>query len=282
MPDDGLTWCAAVRLGGPHVHGLDQQCEWGELLMADTYVVSSSDLASVADAIRTKTGDSSKLTFPSGFTSAIGSIQNAPAVYVEENLNEDGKFISAVVHGRTVIRGNLFNGCTNLVTVTIPDNITLIYESAFYFCIELTTVNLPDTIVTIASGAFQQAVSFNTPNLPNSLMLIGSRAFSQCESLTLTSLPPNLSRIATEAFSDCTKLAITVIPESVDMIDGKAFCNCTSLTTLTFQGTPTTIAADSFEGCSNLTTINVPWAEGVVANAPWGATNATISYNYTG
>lgn len=43
-----------------------------------------------------------------------------------------------------------------------------------------------------------------------------------------------------------------------------------------------TIATDAFEGCTNLTAINVPWAEGAVANAPWGATNATINYNYTG
>lgn len=38
---------------------------------------------------------------------------------------------------------------------------------------------------------------------------------------------------------------------------------------------------DAFEGCTNLTAINVPWAEGAVANAPWGATNAAVSYNYT-
>lgn len=44
----------------------------------------------------------------------------------------------------------------------------------------------------------------------------------------------------------------------------------------------TYIAADAFEGCTNLITINVPWVEGAVANAPWGATNATINYNYTG
>ena len=25
VPDDGMTWRAAVRLGGPHVHGLDQR-----------------------------------------------------------------------------------------------------------------------------------------------------------------------------------------------------------------------------------------------------------------
>ena len=44
-----------------------------------------------------------------------------------------------------------------------------------------------------------------------------------------------------------------------------------------------TIASTTFTSCANLTTINVPWAEaeGEVANAPWGATNATINYNYT-
>lgn len=45
------------------------------------------------------------------------------------------------------------------------------------------------------------------------------------------------------------------------------------------QNTSIEIVADAFEGCTNLTTINVPWAEGAVANAPWGATNATINYN---
>lgn len=252
--------------------------------MADTYIVTSSDLTSVADAIRTKTNTTEQLSFPAGFTTAINGIQNAPAVYVEENLDEDGKFISAVVHGRTSIRGCLFSGCTDLVTVTIPDNTTSIRESAFNFCIDLTTVNLPDTIETIASGAFQQAASFNTPKLPNSLMIIGSSAFYQCSSLALTSLPPNLSCIAMEAFSDCTKLAITVIPESVNTIDSKAFFNCVGLTSITFKRNRpdnTDIAADVFEGCTNLTTINVPWAEGAVANAPWGATNATINYNYT-
>jgi hypothetical protein len=32
--------------------------------------------------------------------------------------------------------------------------------------------------------------------------------------------------------------------------------------------------------CNNLTIINVPWSSGTVANAPWGAYNATINYNY--
>ena len=60
-----------------------------------------------------------------------------------------------------------------------------------------------------------------------------------------------------------------------------AFISCTSLTSITFKGTPNAIAANAFNGCTNLTDIKVPWAEGAVSGAPWGATNATIAYNYT-
>lgn len=53
--------------------------------------------------------------------------------------------------------------------------------------------------------------------------------------------------------------------------------------TVTFEGKPSgNTAKNIFQGCINLTEIKVPWAEGEVANAPWGATNATITYNYTG
>jgi hypothetical protein len=51
---------------------------------------------------------------------------------------------------------------------------------------------------------------------------------------------------------------------------------------LTFKGTPTSISTTAFGSCTNLKTINVPWAEGAVAGSPWGATAATINYNYKG
>lgn len=47
--------------------------KWGEFLMAD-YLVTDTELTSVADAIRTKGGTSSSLSFPTGFVSAIGNI----------------------------------------------------------------------------------------------------------------------------------------------------------------------------------------------------------------
>ena len=100
--------------------------------------------------------------------------------------------------------------------------------------------------------------------------------------LTTPSLPESLTSIGDNAFYNCTNLALTSLPEGITSIGGGAFYNCRNLTSITFKGAPSFIVANVFNNCTNLTNIKVPWAEGAVAGAPWGATNATITYNYTG
>ena len=78
------------------------------------------------------------------------------------------------------------------------------------------------------------------------------------------------------------KVSDVVIPTNVKRIENHAFGLNSSLKSVIFEGVPEYIDELAFIACSNLTTINVPWAEGAVAKAPWGATNATINYNYTG
>jgi hypothetical protein len=116
--------------------------------------------------------------------------------------------------------------------------------------------------------------------LPDGLTTISGAAFYQCGNITLKKLPEGITSIGNNAFNGCTKLALAELPSGITSIGTKTFYACNGLTTLTFNSKPT-IASDSFSKCTNLTTINVPWAEGEVANAPWGATNATINYNYT-
>ena len=82
------------------------------------------------------------------------------------------------------------------------------------------------------------------------------------------------------AFYDCTNLALTSLPSGITSIGSYAFASCPNLVSITFEGTPENIKNSAFADCDNLTTINVPWAEGAVANAPWGATNATINYGH--
>ena len=121
-----------------------------------------------------------------------------------------------------------------------------------------------------------------TPSLPESLTSIGDNAFYNCTNLALTSLPEGITSIGDNAFYNCTNLALTSLPEGITSIGGGAFYNCRNLTSITFKGAPSFIVANVFNNCTNLTNIKVPWAEGAVAGAPWGATNATITYNYTG
>ena len=111
---------------------------------------------------------------------------------------------------------------------------------------------------------------------------IRSYMFSDCSNLALTSLPSSITSIGNNAFYSCTKLALTSLPSGLTSIGNFAFEKCTGLTSITFTGTPTSIGNNAFSSCTNLTTINVPWANGAVANAPWGATNATINYGYAG
>ena len=116
---------------------------------------------------------------------------------------------------------------------------------------------------------------------PSGINKIGNYAFANCSNLELTSLPESITEIDDYAFYSCSNLSLTSLPESITTIGNSAFNGCTGLTSITFKGTPTVIDSTAFKNCTNLTTINVPWAEGAVANAPWGATNATINYNYT-
>lgn len=118
-------------------------------------------------------------------------------------------------------------------------------------------------------------------NLPQGITEIGSYTFYRFDTLKSILLPSGLTRIASYGFFSCKNLTSISLPESIVALAGSAFYSCTNLSSITFQGTPSVINSGAFEQCGNLTTINVPWSEGEVAHAPWGANNATINYNYT-
>lgn len=184
--------------------------------------------------------------------------------------------------GLTSIGDYAFQSCSNLALTFLPEGITSISNYAFRSCGNLALTSLPEGITSIGDYAFRECSKLTLTSLPEGLTKLGSYAFHSCSNLALTSLPEGLARIDYGTFHGCSKLTLTSLPESLTRIDSSAFQNCTGLTSLTFKATPTKIDVTAFDYCSNLKTINVPWAEGAVSGAPWGATNATINYNYTG
>ena len=179
------------------------------------------------------------------------------------------------------IGASAFSGCKNLALTSLPSGLTSINSNAFSNCTKLALTSLPSGLTSIGFQVFSGCKNLALTSLPSGLTSIDSNAFSGCTKLALTSLPSGLTSIGYNAFFECTKLALTSLPSGLTSIESNAFFNCIGLTSITFTGRPTSIAHNVFNGCTNLTTINVPWAEGEVANSPWGATNATINYNYT-
>ena len=108
-----------------------------------------------------------------------------------------------------------------------------------------------------------------------------SMTFVNC--VSLKRIHGNLENVNTIAttFDGCEAIEEIPYMPNLTSIGSNSFRNCISLTSIKFYKKPTSFNANAFTGCTNLTDIYVPWAEGEVANAPWGAPNATIHYNTT-
>lgn len=197
-----------------------------------------------------------------------------------DEISDNGYLLKATVYG-DVLMAYAFNEASTLTEVNLPNSITKIPDYAFQRCTNLAPTELPASLQTIGNYAFYTCSMLALTELPTSLQKIGNYAF-QGTKLALTELPANVAKVSEGVFRSCSNLAITEIPASVTHIYRYAFSGCSSLRNITFKGTPAYIDSNAFQSCTFLETINVPWAEGAVANAPWGATNATINYNYTG
>ena len=204
--------------------------------------------------------------------------------YIEETYDSNGNLVNANLVGYTKVRGYQFYNCQYLSSINFSSEITSIGIYAFSGCENLILESLPSKITSIGYQAFYDCKNLALTSLPSGITSIEGRAFTNCRNLALTSLPSGITSIKNSAFSNCKNLALTSLPSGITSIESNAFSNCTGLTSITFEGTPNSIGIDNnvFAGCTNLTTINVPWKENEVANAPWGATNATINYNYAG
>lgn len=109
---------------------------------------------------------------------------------------------------------------------------------------------------------------------------INASAFRNCSAVTSLKFGKGLKSIGEHAFrySGVTSLDFSGCP-ILETINGRAFSNCSKLASVKMSSSVTTIGSTAFASCSALKHIYVPWSEGEVAGAPWGATGAAIHYN---
>lgn len=86
--------------------------------------------------------------------------------------------VTTFTNGDTGSNG-VFNGCSSLVAVYLPDTLTTIGISAFKGCTALTTIDfLPDTLTTIGAYAFNGCTGVTSASIPSSVTTIGADAFN--------------------------------------------------------------------------------------------------------
>lgn len=140
-------------------------------------------------------------------------------------------------------------GKSVITSVSIPDGITKIGNSAFMYCKELESVSIPDSVQIIGSRAFSGCKSLKNIKLPNGLTEISNYMFDDCTSLESVAIPPNVHSINTYAFYNCRSLKNIFIPNGVQNIYFGAFADCTSLESIVLPPSLISINQGAFNDC---------------------------------
>ena len=149
----------------------------------------------------------------------------------------------------------IFQGCSNLATVNIGDNVKIIPSYAFSGCRGLTSITIPDSVTSIGGFAFDRCTGLTSITIPDSVTSIGEHAFVGCTRLTSITIPDSVTIIGDNAFEGCTGLTSITIPDSVTSIGSWAFRGCTRLTSVTIGNGVKSIGSDAFYNCTWLTSI---------------------------
>ena len=185
---------------------------------------------------------------------------------------------------------DMFEGCTNLKSVDIPDGITDIYEGDLASCPNWTDIyydnwgrvwnrvvsnvrdSIPDRMNVhfkdniYDSGSCGENVTW-TLTADGTLTISGTGAMTDytydsrspwysCRTyIKRVVMQQGVTSIGDHAFWDCSGLTSVTIPDGVTSIGGDAFSGCTALTSVTIPGSVTSIDGYAFSGCDSLTDV---------------------------
>ena len=139
--------------------------------------------------------------------------------------------------------------------IDIPDCIKIIGAYAFSCRKDLVSVTLPNGLTTIEESAFNACHNLIEINIPQSMVSIGDDAFARCFKLNSVTLPDGIKCIHSGTFQHCSNLKEVIVPATLKSIDRIAFWHCYKLQEIVLTDNVNDIYEDAFDGCSELSII---------------------------
>lgn len=173
--------------------------------------------------------------------------------------------------------GGVFNGCSNIRTVTIPRTYTTIPATTFIDCQNLvkflpenlsSSFDINDGILYVSATATgsSKGVLYCYPagradaefQIPAMCRGIGDYAFYRNHHLSRVITHDKIFSLGQFAFAGCDNLISITIPGTIKTIGRGAFSDCVNLKTLTIEDGVKVIDANAFQNCSSLETVIIP------------------------
>ena len=147
-----------------------------------------------------------------------------------------------------------FLDCTDLTSIKMHDNMTMMHDKAFAGCSSLKEVVFPSSIKHINSDAFNGCTSLTHVTIPSGLDYLGHSVFENCTGL----ISATAGSLSPYCFAGCKNLKHVMLDEGITSIPMWAIVWCESLTDINLPISLTSLESFSFSGCSSLERITIP------------------------
>lgn len=264
-----------------------------------TYLTTTNELNSIANAIRTKGGTSATLEYPQGFIDAIDDIQTGGggtdsqpsdnSIILSDYVNVAGNQFTFMQPTKATIKGSadMFNRTdVNALAGAFDGSYA---QHAFLEHISTVIYDINGTITRIPNYYANDNEDFPYPpqSILDNVTHIGDYAYHSHGKNSVTANEtlnlPNIQSIGPYAFFQnraLVKLTIGTYGNSnLQEISQNAFRYCTNLTEIYILEKPSSVNTSSFRDNNANCVMNVVWSQGEVANFP-GNFTGTVNYDY--